>query len=375
MPAVSETARAFVPEPLPPTPRVSLEGLYARIDRANLALGQLEGAATGMPGFREMFLRMEAVQSSRIEGSRVSLRDLLLHEMQVVPGAHPDDAREASRLVAAMNHGMQRIAGGFPVSQLLLREMHAILLSAGRGSTKLPGEFRRSQNWIGGAYPSSAVFVPPPADLVPDLMTDLERFIHAADPQLPILVRAGMVHVQFETIHPFLDGNGRIGRLLVALLLLSSGILSQPLLYLSLHLNTYRSRYYELLQRVRTHGDWEAWLEFFLDGIIDTATHAARATRCALELFRHDREKISQLRRPAASALRVHRLLQERPIITDSSAATAIGISLPTVRRSITHLERMGLVREITGMRRGRAYIYEAYLQVLSPGIEHFLQE
>ena len=342
--------------------------MHASIDRATHALGRLDGLASILPDTAILlytYIRKEATLSSRIEGIRSSLSDLLLYEAKGVTSGAPHDVQDVSSYVAAMNHGMRRIADGFPVSQRLIREMHAILLSSGRGSTKLPGEFRRSQNWIGGTRPGNAVFVPPPAELVPDLMADLERFIHATSPQMPILVKVGIVHVQFETIHPFLDGNGRLGRLLISLLLLSSGILSQPLLYLSLHFMTHRSRYYDLLQRVRTHGDWESWLAFFLDGIIETATEAATTAGRALELFRNDRKKVGQLGRPAASALLVHRLLQERPIITASIAAREIGISLPAVRRSLAHLEGMGLVKEITGMRRGRAYVYTAYWQLL----------
>lgn len=375
---VDEVVRAYVPPLLPPKPPVDLAKMYARIDKATNALGRLDGLANILPDTATLlytYVRKEATLSSQIEGTQSSLSDLLLYEATGTSGVPLDDVQEVSSYVAATNHGMQRIAGGFPVSQRLLREMHAVLLSSGRGSSKLPGEFRRSQNWIGGTRPGNAVFVPPPADRVSDLMTDLERFIHATSPQLPFLIKVGIVHVQFETIHPFLDGNGRIGRLLITLLLCNSGILGQPLLYLSLYLKTNRSRYYDLLQRVRTHGDWEAWLEFFLEGIIDTATQASATASDILELFKNDREKVGQLGRPAASALRVHRLLQERPIITASIAAREIGISPPTVWRSLAHLERMGLIKEITGMRRGRAFIYTAYWQILSQGVEPHRQE
>lgn len=308
--------------------------------------------------------------SSQIEGLQSSLSDLLLHEVSGAPGAPLDDVQEVSNYVAAMNHGLQRIENGFPISQRLMLEMHGILLSKDQGSTRLPGEFRRSQNWIGGDRPGNAVFVPPPPDHLLDLMSDLERFIHANGSRLPILINAGLVHVQFETIHPFLDGNGRLGRLLVTLLLCNSGMLGQPLLYLSLYFKTYRSRYYALLQRVRRHGDWEAWLEFFLDGVIETSTHATTAAREILTLFAADCEKINQLGRPAASALRVHRFFQERPIITVPAAVEVIGITPPTVRRSLGHLERIGLISEVTGRRRGWAYVYDSYWQILSRGVE-----
>ncbi len=347
--------------------------MYAKIDKANQAVGRLDGMAASLPGtpiFLYMYIRKEATLSSQIEGTQSSLSDLLLYEVKSAPGVPLDDVQEVSSYVAAMNHGLQRIASGFPISKRLMQEIHEALLSKGRGSTKLPSEFRRSQNWIGGTRPGNAVFVPPPAEHLLDLMSDLEQFIHAKSPQLPILIKAGLAHVQFETIHPFLDGNGRIGRLLITLLLCASGILSQPLLYLSLFFKTHHSLYYTLLQRVRTHGDWEAWLEFFLDGIIDTATQATTTARDILALFEADRTRIDRIGRPAASALRVHRLLQERPIITVPTAAEAIGIAPPTVRRSLGHLEEMSLIREITGKHRGRAFVYEKYWQILSRGIE-----
>ena len=274
---VGETATAYIPSLLPPEPPVDLARMYAKIDKATNAVGRLDGLAFILPdaaAFTYAYLRKEAILSCQIEGTKSSLSDLLLFEATGASGAPLGDVHEASRYVAAMNYGTRQIAGGSSVSQRLLRQIHSILLSSGQGSTRLPGEFRHSQNWIGGTRPGNAVFVPPPAHLVPDLMTDLERFMHANGPSLPILIKAGIAHAQFETIHPFLDGNGRTGRLLITLLLLKSGILSRPLLYLSLYLKVHRSRYYDLLQRVRTHGDWEAWLEFFLDGVIAAASDA-----------------------------------------------------------------------------------------------------
>lgn len=370
---VWEIVKAYIPPPLPPKPPVDLTKMVAKIDEANLAVGRLDGVASVLPGtpiFLYMYIRKEAVLSSQIEGAQSSLSDLLLYEVNGAPGVALDDVQEVSNYVAALNHGLQRIESGFPISQRLMREMHGILLSKGRGNSKLPGEFRRSQNWIGGNRPGNAIFVPPPPEHLLDLMSDLERFVHASSSRLPILIKAGLVHVQFETVHPFLDGNGRLGRLLITLLLCNSGVLSQPLLYLSLYFKIHHSRYYALLQRVRTHGDWEAWLEFFLDGVIDTATQATTAAREILALFAADREKINRLGRPAASALRVHRFFQEHPIITVPAAATAIGIAPPTVRRSLVHLEKMGLIKEITGRRRRRAYVYDSYWQILSRGVE-----
>jgi Fic family protein len=347
--------------------------MVKKIEKANLVIGRLDGIASILPSapiLLYMYTRKEAVLSSQIEGTQSSLSDLLLFEVDGTPGVPLGDVQEVSNYVAAMDHGLQRIAGGIPVSQRLIREIHNVLLSKGRGSTKLPGEFRRSQNWIGGNRPGNAIFVPPPPDHIADLMSDLERFIHADDPPLPTLIKAGLVHVQFETIHPFLDGNGRLGRLLITLILCVSGILKQPLLYLSLYFKTHHSHYYELLQRVRTHGDWEAWLEFFLDGIIVTSTQATATAKEILGLFETDRERIKNLGRPASSALRVHRFFQERPIITVPLAVNAVGIAPPTVRRAIRHFEEMGIVREITGKKRHQAFVYDAYWQILSRGIE-----
>lgn len=281
-----------------------------------------------------------------------------------------DDVQEVSNYVAAMNHGLARIREGFPISLRLIREIHDILLSKGRGSTKQPGEFRRSQNWIGGTRPGNALFVPPPPENVLDLMSDLEAFIHAETVEIPSLIKAGLVHVQFETIHPFLDGNGRLGRLLITFLLCTQGILKEPILYLSLYFKTHRRQYYDLLQGVRERGDWETWLEFFLDGITETSLQAAEAAREILSLFEADRQRIESLGRPAASALRVHQLLQQKPIVGIPDAAQKLGISAPTIAKSIQHLEKLGIVREITGKQRGRMFVYSDYLSILSHGTE-----
>ncbi|MEK6711828.1 MAG: Fic family protein, partial [Nitrospinota bacterium] len=232
------------------------------------------------------------------------------------------------------------------------------------------GEFRRSQNWIGGTRPGNAIFVPPPQDQVLDLMSSLEKFIHADTPEIPALVKAGLVHVQFETIHPFLDGNGRLGRLLITFILCAQGILKEPLLYLSLYFKTHRQQYYDLLQRVREIGDWEAWLEFFLEGVAETSAQAADAAREILDLFERDRRRIEGLGRPAASALRVHQLLQVKPFIKIPEAVKQLGVSQPTVSKSIRHLREMGILREVTGKRRRRMFVYDSYLNILNRGTE-----
>lgn len=368
-----ERAEAYVPQALPPIPPVQLERLYGRLEAANRAIGRLDGVASILPDtplFLYMYVRKEALLSSQIEGTQSSLSELLLFESEDVPGVPLDDVQEVSNYIGAMNHGLNRIREGFPLSLRLIREIHEELLSKGRGSTKQPGEFRRSQNWIGGTRPGNALFVPPPPDRVMDLMAGLEEFIHADTPEIPFLVKAGLVHVQFETIHPFLDGNGRLGRLLITFLLCTHGILKEPILYLSLYFKSHRQQYYDLLQRVRDQGDWETWLEFFLDGITETSLQAADAAREILRLFEADRHRIEELGRPAASALRVHQILQQKPLIGINEAAEKLKMSQPTVAKSIQHLEELGIVRETTGRQRGRRFVYGEYLNILNRGTE-----
>ena len=259
---------------------------------------------------------------------------------------------------------------GFPISLRLIREIHEKLLCESKGSTKQPGEFRVSQNWIGGTRPGNARFVPPPSEQVLDLMSDLERFIHADTPEIPFLIKVGLVHAQFETIHPFLDGNGRLGRLLITFLLCTQGILKDPVLYLSLYFKTHRQHYYDLLQQIRKQGDWEAWLEFFLEGITKTSLQAAETAREIQDVFEDDRYRIAELGRSAASTLRLHQFLQQMPIIRIPDAARKIGISIPTIARSVQRLEELEILREITNRQRGRIYLYKDYLDILNQGTE-----
>ncbi len=371
--AGGEQVRAFIPAPLPPRPPLNLEGdLLRLLEAAGLALGRLEGANQRLEPTLLVYsyVRKEAVLSSRIEGTQSSLSDLLLFELDQAPGVPRDDAAEVSRYVAAMDHGLKRLAENFPLSNRLIRELHGILLSTGRGASKDPGEFRRSQNWIGGSRPGNAVFVPPPHLAVPDCMADLERFLHAEDDGLPILVRAGLAHVQFETIHPFLDGNGRVGRLLITLLLCEAGVLSQPMLYLSVYFKRHRDRYYELLDRVRQTGDWEAWLAFFLQGVRETAENAAATARRLTERFAADRQRLATEGRKAGSALRVHEALQERPILSIPETRKRTHLAFPTVSAAMRLLEATGLVREITGFSRNRVYVYDEYLRILNEGVD-----
>lgn len=258
-----------------------------------------------------MYVRKEALLSSQIEGTQSSLSDLLLFENHEIPQVPLDDVTEVSNYVAAIDHGISRLRLGFPLSLRLLKEMHQILLRSGRGASKQPGEFRSSQNWIGGTKPGNALFVPPPPDKLIACLDPFERFLH--DPVVPPLIRAGLAHVQFETIHPFLDGNGRLGRLLVTLMLCEAGVLRDPILYLSLFLKIRRDDYYRLLQEVRLQGSWESWMEFFLTGVAETAEQATSTAKELMILFDRDRQKIAEFGRAASSMLRVHELLQRRP--------------------------------------------------------------
>jgi len=368
-----EKVRAYVPCPLPPIPPVELGPLQADLEVANQAVGRLDGIASVLPDpplFLYMYVRKEALLSSQIEGTQSSLSDLLMFESDEAPGVPLDDTREVSNYVAAMDHGLQRLRGDFPLSLRLLREIHAILLAHGRGEDKDPGEFRSSQNWIGGTRPGNALYVPPPPHLVLDCMGALETFIHADTPDLPLLVKAALVHVQFETIHPFLDGNGRLGRLLITFLLCERGVLREPLLYLSLYFKQNRQTYYDRLQAVREQGDWEAWLAFFLRGVIVTAGQAIATARAILQLFARDRALIEPIGRAAATALRLHQLLQRRALVTIPAASRQLGLSQPTVTAAIEQLMRLGIVHETTGRRRGRVFVYGAYMNLLSEGTE-----
>jgi Fic family protein len=371
---LGEEVRAFVPEPLPPNPALELNGTRQRlIEKSTLALGRLDSITTLLPDpqlFLYAYIRREAVLSSQIEGTRSSLSDLLLFELEEAPGVPFDDVVEVSNYVAALEHGMARLRSGFPLSNRLIREMHGILLARGRGSEKQPGEFRRSQNWIGGTRPGNAHFVPPPPALVEESMAALERTFHEIDGSYPVLVTAALGHVQFETIHPFLDGNGRIGRLLIPLLLHNAGMLQQPLLYLSLYFKQHRDEYYRLLDRVRTTGDWEAWLDFFLDGVATTATSAVDTAQRLVALFKEDTARVRARGRAAATMVRVQQALHERPVLTINEVSRRTGLSFPTAAKGMTGLADLGLVRELTGNRRNRVFAYDRYLAILSEGAE-----
>jgi Fic family protein len=369
-----ETVRAFVPRPLPPDPPLDLSGARQRLlEQALLACGRLDAITSLLPEpdvFLYSYVRREAVLSSQIEGTQSSLSDLLLFEAEAAPGVPFDDVVEVSNYVAALEHALQRLQEGFPLSNRLIREAHARLLSRGRGAEKQPGEFRTSQNWIGGTRPGNARFVPTPPEELPEGMAALERFMHDESDGMPVLVKAALAHVQFETLHPFLDGNGRVGRLLIALVLANEGILHQPLLYLSLYLKQHRDEYYRLLDQVRTEGDWESWLDFFLEGVHSTAQGAVDTAHRLVELFAEDGRRIGSTGRGATTALRVFDELRHSPVTSIPAIRDRTGLTYATVARSIETLEELHVVREVTGHKRNRVYAYESYLAVLNEGGE-----
>ncbi len=371
---VGEKAKAFVPAPLPPDPPINwTPELRSKFDQALLALGRLDSVSILLPDtslFLYMYVRKEAVLSSMIEGTQSSLSDLLLFELDQEPGVPLDDVREVSNYVAALDQGLRLLKGGLPLSLRLFREIHGVLLAKGRGSNQTPGEFRRSQNWIGGTRPGNAAFVPPPAEEVLECMSKLELFLHDQPEPTPVLLKAALAHVQFETIHPFLDGNGRLGRLLIALLLCEKKVLREPMLYLSLYFKTHRQYYYELLNKVRLTGDWETWLDFFAEAVIVTATQAVETAQQLLDLSNQDRDKISSLGRAAASTLQVHRALMEHPIATSGSLVEKTSITPATVNKTLGHLEQLGIVKELTARKRNRLFSYAGYIEIMSRGTE-----
>jgi Fic family protein len=353
---------------LPPVPQLDLLSLLGPLSEADRAVGRLDGITALVPDtslFLYMYVRKEAVLSSQIEGTQSTLNDLLRFESDAAAGAAVDDIREVSNYIAAMEHGLARLSK-LPLSLRLIREMHEKLMASGRGMTKQPGAFRTSQNWIGGTRPGNAMFVPPPPQEVMPALHDLESFLHDKKDRLPPLIKAGLAHVQFETIHPFLDGNGRLGRLLITLYLCERGVLRAPLLYLSLYFKQHRETYYRLLQEVRERGAWEAWLEFFLEGIADTANQAFQTANKIVALFQEDRQRIGAEAAAPNSVLRVHELLQTGPYVTAPGARKKSGLALPTVNAALDQLVKLDMVTEVTGKRRGRVYAYRRYLDLLS---------
>ena len=367
-----EKVQAFVPYPLPPKLPLSIDpALRESLDQALISLGRLDSVATVLPDidlFLYMYVRKEAVLSSQIEGTKSSLSDLLLFELEEAPGVPLDDVMEVSNYVAAINHGLERLTGGFPLSNRLIREVHKVLLSKGRGREKDPGEFRRSQNWIQGTRPGNAFYVPPPPDRVAETMSDFEKFLNDIPEKTPALIKAALMHVQFETIHPFLDGNGRIGRLLITLLLCHEGILRQPLLYLSLYFKQHRTRYFDLLTKVRAEGDWEEWLLFFAKGVREMAEGAVSAARGLNDIGNQDRQTIQNLGRTAGSALRLHEIFKSRPVAIIPFLVKKTKLSPPTIGKALEVLQKAGIISEISGKKRYRIYTYTRYLELMQKG-------
>jgi Fic family protein len=369
-----EKVRAFVPRPLPPVPPLEVfPDLRELVDQAILELGRLDGIASVLPDtalFLYTYVRKEAVLSSQIEGTQSSLSDLLLFEVEGAPGAPIEDVREVSSYVSAMEHGLKRLRGGFPLCNRLLCEMHSRLLAKGRGSDKSPGEFRKSQNWIGGARPGTAAFVPPPPGKVADCMAHLEKYVNDQPERAPAIFKAALAHAQFETIHPFLDGNGRLGRLLITLILCHDKVLSEPMLYLSLYFKRNRRDYYDLLGQIRTDGDWEVWVTFFLEAVRSSASEAVRTANTLSSLVRKDRDGVRAMGRVAGSALQVLDLLVCRPVVSVPVVCAETGLAPNTVAKVMTRLGEAGLVIEVTGKRRNRVFSYHRYLRVLNEGTE-----
>ena len=368
--------QAFIPDPLPPQPPLdfSAADLVARKELADQALGRLDGITLMLPDpelFLHQYVRKEALLSSQIEGTQSSLSDLLLFEADAAPGVPIDDVEEVSNYVAALKHGLRRLReDDFPLSLRLIREMHALLLQGGRGATKQPGEFRRGQVWIGGSSPALAHFVPPPPEALPDALAALERFLHEPPGRMPPLVKAALAHVQFETIHPFGDGNGRLGRLLIALILCNEGVLREPSLYLSLYFKRRRSEYYERLNNVRVQGDWEGWLGFFLDGVAETAQQAVDTAQRLLGLLAEDRARIGALGSRAGNIGLVFDQFARRVVMSVPQVAPAIPLSPPTIRAAVRTLQDLGIVNEVTGQQRHRVFAYRRYLDILSEGAQ-----
>jgi len=364
---------SFIPAPLPPDPPIQYDERFQTLtEKAGRALGRLDSISIHLPSPQTLlytYIRKEAVLSSQIEGTQSSLSDLLLFENSEIPGVPAVDVQEVSNYVAALEYGLGRLKE-LPISLRLIKEIHAILLKGVRGGNKEPGEFRRSQNWIAGSRPGNAKFVPPPPHEVIPALGMLEKFIHGEPAQTPSLIKAGLVHAQFESIHPFLDGNGRLGRLLIPFIMIAEGVISSPLLYLSLYFKVRRAEYYEALQRVRTEGDWEGWLAFYLDGVAEVANQASDTAARLLDVFKEHSAAIEGLGRSKDTALKVHDLFKKRCILSLPVVSKELGVSFPTANKTLGKLQELGFVKEITGKQRHRVFSYEPYLRMLQEGMD-----
>jgi Fic family protein len=366
--------RAFLPAPLPPDPPLNMDALQAPLAEASHALGRLDGSVLTLPDpdlFVLMYVRKEAVLSSQIEGTQSSLQDLLEAEARILSPDRPADVREVINYVNAMSYGLERLAT-LPVSVRLIREIHERLLKGVRGHKLTPGELRRSQNWIGpgGCTLNEATFVPPSPDVVPQALSDLEKFLHGND-DLPVLIKVGLAHAQFETIHPFLDGNGRVGRLLITFLLCERGLLHKPVLYLSHYFKRHRQEYYDRLQAIRDAGDWEGWLTFFLRGISEVSVQAADTARRILDIRERRRQQITEsLGRAAGNGLKVLEHLFRAPIISVKRVRTITQTEFPSANQLVQRLVQLGVLKEITGHARNRRFRFEEYVRLFAEDTE-----
>lgn len=366
-----ESYEAFLPPPLPPEPPIDLIGLQNLLLRAERAVTRLDTIADVIPDINLLlyyYVRKEAVLSSQIEGTKSSLSDLLLYESHETPSVPIDDVLEVSSYVAALQHGLNRMKEGFPLSLRLIREMHEILLRQGRGSNKQPGEFRRSQNWLGGSRPGNAMYVPPPPDRLMEFLDAFEKYMHEEKRHYSSIIDAGIIHVQFETIHPFLDGNGRIGRLLITIYLIMMGNLKQPLLYLSLFFKNNREEYYHRLSAVRQKGDWEGWLEFFLTGVAETAAQVVETSQEIERLFTSDLIQITSLKRAGIRARLAHDALRHKVIISANDTALFMQSTVQTARAALNDLKTLGIVSDIAGDGKERLYVYTKLVNILEKG-------
>lgn len=369
-----EEVRAFIPNKLPLKQPLKIDAELARkLDNALVSLGRLDSISEILPDsslFLYMYVRKEAVLSSMIEGTQSSISDLLVYELEGIPGVPIDDAMEVSNYVKALEYGVKRIDEGFPVSSRLFKEIHNILLSKGRGSTKEPGQYRTSQNWIGGTRPGNAVFVPPPPNMVESCMGNLETFIHDMKSVTPVLLKAAISHVQFETIHPFLDGNGRLGRLLISLLLYENKVLQKPLLYLSLYFKIHRQTYYEHLTNVRINGDWEKWIDFFAEAVIHTSNQAVNTAKNLTALINSHEAKVNSMGRASSTALVVYRCFVKQPVLNANAIQTQTSLSAATIHSSLENLIKLGILEEVSQKKRNKIFAYKEYINILNEGTE-----
>jgi Fic family protein len=370
---LGESVRAFVPHHLPPAAPVLEASSYAELNRtAELSLARLQGVAGLVPSIDWLLysaIRKEALLTSQIEGTQVTLIDLFDKEAGLAV-SNTDDVEEVTNYLRAFRWTQDTLRDpkGLPMSVRLMRQAHRLLMDGARGAGRQPGELRKSQNWIGGTRPGNAVFVPAPPEHVPALLADLENFIHQVDTQdtLPPLVRIGLVHAQFETIHPFLDGNGRIGRLLIAALMEQWGLLSQPLVYVSAYLKQHQSEYDQRLSAVRTDGDWEGWVAFFLEGVARAADTAERGIVALASLINTDRSRLLQAPKITPASLRLFELLPLMPIFSIDQVCERLNTTFPTATAAVKTLEALGIVVEQTGQKKNRHFSYQAYVQLLS---------